>query len=893
MLLVSSSLYAQKPILDTSALDNWPRIGESSVSMSNDGNYVLYVVDSKSGVSLFLWSKSNGRSQKIPNAIRADFAANSRKVVFMTRDSIGLLDLNTGQMKNIAHALSFSVPEEGNGRWLAYLLDNQQMVLYDLLSEKTVSYPNVVSYTFSKSGKILLLQTAVDSISSGKVKLAWIDLTANRVINIWAGPEIGKFTFDKQEQQVAFLARNEKQGEAGNEIWHFQSGMDTAVVLADAHTQGMENGFNIGGNALQFSPNGRQVFFYLQHDPNYKGQHMEAVAVDVWNYQDEFLQPLQLNREGYLNQLFKAVIDTRTHQVLQLEQDRDGLFWGTKLNEGGGDNFYLTAINTTLSESYWLAKKKPDIYLVNTHNGERTCIFKQFRGWDQFQGWEINFSTEGKYLWWFDREKKAYYTYSIANGIIRNISSKIPSPPYDELWDAPGHPSSYGPAFWLKDDGALFIYDRYDIWRLDPEAKIPPINITRGYGRKHKIVLRFVYKNGKGYTSQEPPVAYNDTILLCGFNETNKNNGFFKLGLANQDGPVELIMTPRTFYFSANFSGVDFPRWVLKAKHANSYVLLAMSATEYPNLQFTQDFKNFEPVSDLQPQRAYNWLTCELLHWKTFNSKEGEGLLYKPENFDPSIKYPVILHFYEQLSAGLHKFPQPGLSTGRINIPWFVSHGYLVFCPDIHYSVGDPGASIYDYVVSAAEMLSRLPWVDAKHMAIQGHSFGGFEVNYLVTRTNLFAAAAEAAGPADLVSSAGNVFMDMADGHGWVEMGQDRMKASLWQNPKAYIRNSPVFGADKVTTPLLIMHNKNDGTVPWSQAVEFFTALHWLGKKCWMLQYDGENHITLTSEASLDYTLRLEQFFDHFLKGKAAPKWMSKGIPAHLKGIERGLELTR
>jgi len=890
--LVNSNLNAQKPILDTSALNNWPAIGEFSVSISDDGSHVLYAVDSKNG-GLFLWSRGNGNSQKIPGAVIGDFAANDRKLVFLTRDSLGLLELGSRQRENIAHALSFKVPEEGDRRWVAYLLANQEMVLYDLLSGEKKIYPKVINYTFSKSGKILLLQATVDSTSSGKITIEWLDLITNKVINIWSGTGIGNLTFNKQEDQIAFIAKNNNQESETNKIWYYKTGMDSAAILVDAHTSGMENGFIIADNALQFSPDSRQVFFSLHRTPNLEKQERETVAVDVWNYQDDFLQPAQLDREAFINQPFQAVVEVEKQHVLQLEQKRDGLFWGRKLNEGGGYNFFLTAINSDTATSYWLAKKKPDIYLVNTHNGEKTCIFKQFQGWDEMQGWEINFSIGGKYLWWYDRKKKAYFTYSIADRITRNISSKIPFSLYDELWDGPAFPYPYGAAFWLKNDGALFVYDRYDIWQLDPEGKTLPINITHGYGRKNKIVLRNVYKQGRWYSVQEPPVTYNDTLLLCGFNEINKYNGFYKQELAGQRGPVELIMSPKVFYFSANFSGVDFSRWILKAKKADHYVLFSMSTTEYPNIQVTADFKNFEAVSDLQPQKEYNWLTCELRRWKTFSGKDGEGLLYKPENFDPSIKYPVILYFYERLSAGLNKFPQPGLSTGRINIPWFVSHGYLVFCPDIHYKVGDPGTGIYDYVVSAAEMLKRLPWVEGKHMAIQGHSFGGFEVNYLITRTNMFAAAAEAAGQSDMVSGAGSGAFGVTAGHSFTELGSYRMGVSIWQNPQAYIRNSPVFNADKISTPLLMMHNKKDSNVPWLQAVELFTALRRLGKQCWMLQYDGEDHITYSSNPRLDYTVRLEQFFDHFLKGKPAPKWMTDGVPVYLKGIERGLELTR
>jgi dipeptidyl aminopeptidase/acylaminoacyl peptidase len=172
-------------------------------------------------------------------------------------------------------------------------------------------------------------------------------------------------------------------------------------------------------------------------------------------------------------------------------------------------------------------------------------------------------------------------------------------------------------------------------------------------------------------------------------------------------------------------------------------------------------------------------------------------------------------------------------------------------------------------------------------MGIQGHSFGGYEVNYLVTRTNMFAAAAEAAGASNLVSKYGSGGVNSQ----WIsEEGQYRFGGTLWQKKEQYISNSPVLNSDKVQTPLLVMHNKEDDAVPFTQAVEWFTALRRLGKKVWLLQYDGHGH-QLGGKAADDYTIRLTQFFDYYLKGAAPPIWLTKVRPAQLKGVDSGLEL--
>jgi dipeptidyl aminopeptidase/acylaminoacyl peptidase len=213
----------------------------------------------------------------------------------------------------------------------------------------------------------------------------------------------------------------------------------------------------------------------------------------------------------------------------------------------------------------------------------------------------------------------------------------------------------------------------------------------------------------------------------------------------------------------------------------------------------------------------------------------------------------------------------------------------LIFTPDIHYTIGKPAESIINSVLSGVEGIKKFSFVDSTKIGIEGHSFGGYETNVLVTHSNVFAAAIEGAGPTDLVSAYGTPLPTRWLGH-FVMGGQNRIPVTVWQDRSMYIQNSPIFFADRVTSPLLMMHNKNDEMVSWSQAIEFFIALRRLNKPVWMLQYDKGKHGVHNQDA-IDYTTRMTQYFDHYLKGAPAPKWMTQGIPAKLKGIDNGLEL--
>ncbi|HQY12842.1 MAG TPA: prolyl oligopeptidase family serine peptidase, partial [Ferruginibacter sp.] len=306
----------------------------------------------------------------------------------------------------------------------------------------------------------------------------------------------------------------------------------------------------------------------------------------------------------------------------------------------------------------------------------------------------------------------------------------------------------------------------------------------------------------------------------------------------------------------------------------------------------TADLKMLAQLSDVaSQQKEYNWLGVELVKWKMFDGRMSEGLLFKPENFDPKKKYPVIFYFYERNADGLYAYRAPAPSASTVNIAWFVSNGYLVFDPNIYYKDGEPGPSAYNSVVSAAKYLSKMPWVDSARMAIQGQSWGGYQVAYLITKTNMFRAAWAGAPVANMTSAYGGIRWGSGLNRQFqYEHTQSRIGANLWQRQDLYLKNSPLFSADKVNTPLVIMHNDADGAVPWYQGIEYFTALRRLGKKVWMLQYNGEDHNLVERKNRKDLSIRLSQFFDYYLKDAKPAKWIRAGLPATEKGKDWGLD---
>lgn len=268
-------------------------------------------------------------------------------------------------------------------------------------------------------------------------------------------------------------------------------------------------------------------------------------------------------------------------------------------------------------------------------------------------------------------------------------------------------------------------------------------------------------------------------------------------------------------------------------------------------------------------------MTATLLHWKMTDGDSRQGILYKPASFDSTKQYPVIFNYYGESSDCLNCYRPPELSSGELNIPWYVSRDYLVFVPDIDIPKGHPGKGFANAVISAAAYLSRFTWVNKYKMGLQGHSFGGYGTNYIITHSSLFAAAQESCGPTDLISGYGAIRKYSGKSLQFIyERGQDNMGATPWERPDLYIESSPVLRADQITTPLLIMHNEDDNTVPFAQAIELFTALRRLKKPVWLLKYEHEGHQLLNEKNKLDFTIRQQAFFDHFLKDLPAAGWL-------------------
>lgn len=872
MLIWANNLFAQKPGIDSVAYNHWESLGPGNPILTNDGKYVMYQIQNipfGSRTQILRATNNTWKKEFIGGLNNPNFTADGRFLLFKKgKDSLAILTLGTDHVKYMPDVFDFSVQRYKNEEIICYRPASSQkkLALMNLTTNLERSYIDVADWKFTEDGKGLVFWRYLKN-NNGVQSLNFIDMETKKAIVIWEGEHTDNLILDEKHRQLVF--------KANDSIWYFKfTGMSKANCIEHKYLN--EEGGKLSLNNInRFSNDGESIFISLKGDEKPKPK---IGAVAVWSYLDVKLQSEQ-ERE-FDSKSYLVTLDLASKKIIRLlgKQIENVRFPKSK---DISDTLALVETSDHIAEPWSIASKTTwDLISVKSGVKRRLSFLNNFRN--------VEFSTEGKFLIYFDSNQQNYLSYEISTRKIRNITGGIKVSWTDQNWeDFPSlSRTRRGTVAWLKNDRRVIIYDQFDVWLIDPLKKKSGINLTNGYGQKHKTVFNLALE-----VNPDQEVAENKTVYFSAFNKENKDNGFYSKRLNEKGNPRLLTMGP--YIFNTNSGYVpDFSDFTpIKAKDGDVFIVRRMSATEAPNYFVTSDFKTFIKLSNLQPEKKYNWYTTELHTWKSLDGKTLKGILYKPENFDPKRKYPIIFHYYQRKSDGLNAYITPVRCDGcNIDIPTYVSRDYLVFTPDIYYNVGNPMQSTYDAIVSAANYISNLPFVNPKKMGIQGCSFGGLQTNYLVTHTSLFSAAASTSSLADIVSSYGDLAGGVNSLQNYFENGQGRMGKSLWEQPEAYINNSPIFRVDKVKTPILLMHTKKDAIYSYSNALEFFTGLRRLGKKAWMLVYSEGNH-GITGKEAEDFSIRMMQYFDHYLKDKPPPIWMTKGIKAERAGLDTGYEL--
>jgi dipeptidyl aminopeptidase/acylaminoacyl peptidase len=749
--------------------------------------------------------------------------------------------------------------------------DNGYTMYYRNLSTGvTDSVRFVTEYLFAGEAEKLMYTTTGDG-NGVEPGVFIIDLKKNTTSTLYTGKaKYKQLSLDKKGERAAFIVSFDEKDKAGNTYsLCYWDGKGLASVAATAGTQGIPAGWIINENArLTFAENSPRLFFGTSPAYRIKDTTVldeDRAVVDVWHWAEGRLQTAQVvSKSRDIKKSYTAVFHADRKKAVQLAtEERPDVQLPEK---GDGPKAAAFSSLPYELESMWEGNAGNDVWIIDVLTGDAVKIKEKLRA-------RTRFSPAGNYLFWYQEADSSWYAWDIAAGRDRRLTTPATLRVWDEENDVPDLPGSYPPAGWLKDDKAFLISDRYDIWSLDPAAALPPRNLT-GNGRSERIRYRLL-----DFDTENDYIDPSEKQYLHGTNEVTRAQGFYSIDLRKRENPQWV-------------TGGDYNLGTpVKAKKSDALIYTKENFGLFPDYLVTDlSFRNEKRVTHANPQQKdFLWGTAELVSWTSLDGRKIEGLLYKPEGFDPSRKYPMIVNFYEKSSTELfrHRNIEPGRST--IDYHYYTSNGYLVFNPDVYYIDGYPGQSAYNCVMPGIMSLIEEGFVDEKRIGAQGHSWGGYQVAYLATRTTLFAAIESGAPVVNMYSAYGGIRWESGLNRSFqYEHTQSRIGATIWEAPHLYWENSPLFAIDKIETPILIMANDQDGAVPWYQGIEFFIAMRRLGKPAWLLNYNGEPHWAQKLPNRIDFQKRMAQFFHHYLKGEPMPQWMSEGIPATEKEFTLG-----
>jgi Prolyl oligopeptidase family len=832
-----------------------------------------------------------------------------------SRQSLVIVSLADGKTTTIAGVRSFRLPRD-NGNWVAYIPQpdsasgdstargagaaagrggrggrgggagagarrsfGSPLVLRNIATGTEERLSDVLTYAFDDSAKVFgYTVVSRDSTKDGAFLRA---MASGATTTLLAGRgDYKSLAFDRAGKQIVFLSNHDEFGHDKPRYTLYQASVKGGAAQAAVTPAMLPSPMRVADNgAPAFTRSGTAITFQIAPpavDSVPADSLVGKAGFDLWNYKDPTLQPAQrLSAARDRNRSYAAVYFPATKKWTQVAND-------SIPQANISDDGRVALANSRdryLVESMW-GEGGTDVYVIDPVTGARKMIKEKISSAAQL-------SPDAKYVMYFDKAR--WYSYNTATGKVVDVTGPVKGVSFEqETDDHPSTPPAWGIANWTKGDRSVLIYDRYDVWELDPQGVKAAVMVTDSLGRKEHIVLRLAEsgggRGGRGGRGGGGGAGGDDRatidpaapLLLHALNDDTKASGFYRDQLGVNKQPEKIVMADVAY-------GTP-----VKAANADEWMLTKGTFTEFPNLWVGASLTQMTKISDANPQQKdYNWGTVELVNWVSADGVPLKGLLYKPENFDPTKKYPMISYFYEQLSNGLHNYVAP---TGRnvINPTHYASNGYLVFEPDIVYKDGYPGPSAMSAIVPGVQALLARGYVDPKALGLQGQSWGGYQTAFLITQTNMFAAAMAGAPVANMTSAYGGIRWGSGLARAFqYETGQSRIGKSLWEAPMQYIENSPLFWIDRVTTPLFIMSNDMDDAVPWYQGIELFVGMRRLGKEVYMINYNNDVHNPASRANQKDIAMRMQQFFDNKLKGAPAPDWMTKGIPYIAKGREQ------
>jgi dipeptidyl aminopeptidase/acylaminoacyl peptidase len=919
LLVVTFNAKSQKKIIDASCYNSWKKL--SNIQIANDGNTLFYETNPYRGDGKLTWYGTKTHTYNaIDRGKEAQFSFNSQFIVCrialpfdtlhqlqlnglskekLPKDSLAIIQIENTKVSKIPAIISYKMAQKSN--FLGYLSSSNELegktfkktrtklkkkgyssnghalTVLQLGANTKYQWENVQDFEFEENGNYLVIKRLLTKNKIDSIYIDLVDLKNNaHTQTIGTYHYAANFAWSKNHRYLAFVASNDstKENQIASIYMLDLSSKQICLKLDSAFLKN-DSLHTINENSKPyFADNSEALYFYTAPRQNHlpiKDTLLkeEKAVLDIWNWQDKELQTKQLHdvnqrkKETYL-----ARIDLNKHIVHFYENDTLKIYHSKFSN---AENV-LAISNEQYKRSHdydypW----KTDIYVQNLNSDTLSLEL-------QGSNFDASISPDGSGVVYFDTKKGNYFYRNLQSKNEQCLSCNL-----DENWfiENNGEPhinEPYAVVGWAKGNEDVLLQSRYDLYLIKTDGS-KKTRLTVGQGKEQNQEMR--------WESWDKDSLYIDLsrAWIKGFNQETKFTSIYTIDIDS----LRNVNLQKRYSVYASISSIQ------KAQNNGQVIFRQSTVRDYPEVWCTNIlFENPLKISTTNPQQnKYNWANVQLVKWKSYKGEKLQGLLYTPENLDPSKKYPLLVYYYEKYSDQIHNYYSPKPTASIVYPTEYASAGYIVFIPDIHFIVGHPAQSAYNCIMSGVDyVLKKNTFIDEKRMGLQGQSWGGYETAQLITMTTRFTAAMAGAPVSNMFSAYGGIRWGSGLSRQFqYEKTQSRIGASIWEEPELYVENSPLFGLPKVQTPLLIMHNDGDGSVPWYQGIELFMGLRRLNKPVWLLNYNNDEHNLMKPANRMDLSIRMRQFFDHYLQNKPAAEWMIKGVPAIQKGKTYGLDL--
>lgn len=901
-LLLATITKAQKKQLTTDDYGKWQTL--SYTGISPNGEWVAYIVASQEeNDTLYVKNRLSNKLYKLEFATNFELSKDNQWIAWQIgvsykeaeklreqkqpiRYKMGLLHLASGKKEIIQDMSAFQFSR--NGKFLAVSLeppkDNKEkgavLLLKNLADSSTRTIGNVTAYAFNKKSDYLAYVVESANKAGNSVELFNLNNYSLKVIASDTC-KFSKLAWQKEGEGLAFYKGFKKEGyEEENAMVYAYVNIYKAPVLKTFNSTthaGFPDSMRINSaSSLALSDDMNAVFFGIKSwtakskKEDKKGadtsktandtakkdditkniaatpakKEDKLAAVDIWHWKDPDIQPRQKITYTQDKELsYQSVWNLDNNTFFQLAQ-KEIPYAIFNENRKVAVIYNNTKYKPAFKEDY------ADFYLINARTGEKKLLYEKM-----LAGFYTSPqpSPEGKYLAFF--KDQHWWSYNVATGQTVNLTEKTGATFWNTRDDHPAIKPPFGMGGWTKGDKELLVYDEYNVWALNPDGK-GARKLTNG--EQEEVQYRV-----NRLDFEDPFIDDTKPIYFSAYGDKSKKFGYFKL---------EKNKLTKLLFEDAYINRLT------KAKDANIFTYSKQDYHISPELYATETFTDDKKIAatNLQQQNYY-WGKSELISFTNKKGKQMQGALFYPANYEPGKQYPMIVYIYEILSNTVHLYTSPSVRSAY-NTTNFTTNGYFVFRPDIVYDINEPGTSAVDCVVPAVEQVLKTGMIDKDKVGLMGHSWGAYQTSFIITQTNLFKAACAGAPLTDLISMSMSIYWNTGVPDQKIfETSQGRFDGPWYERMDAHIRNSPMFNADKIKTPLLVAFGDKDGAVDWHQGIEMYGTLRRMQKEHVMLVYADENHSLAKKENQIDYQKRQKEWFDHYLLGKPAPAWIKEG----------------